>query len=337
MRADRLLRMLMLLQRHRRVTAAWLADELEVSERTVLRDMQALSAAGVPVYTEQGHGGGCVLMEEFTTRASGLTPAETQALFSWAGRESNAQLGLGTELTSALAKVAATAPSAALADAEALGEVVLTDRRRWFAADDAVPWLPELRRAVSTRRRVRVRYRGAQDSDARIRTLHPYGLVDHSGRWYLVADHRGRRRTYRVSRLLDVDILDQPAVLSDDRPLAQVWAEVRQGLESQQSATEAVVTVHRDETGPMRRLLSMQLAAGTSIGTEEIDGSDRERWRLRLRDPEILAAMAVMQAPAIEVEQPRWLRGRVRAAALRTLDLYPEEGTSETAAQPGSG
>lgn len=110
MRADRLLRLLLVLQRHRRVTAAWLADELEVSERTVLRDMEALSAAGVPVYTERGRGGGCVLMEGFTTDATGLTAAEAQALFAWAGRESTAELGLHHDLAGALAKVAATAP-----------------------------------------------------------------------------------------------------------------------------------------------------------------------------------------------------------------------------------
>src|SRR5665811_565343 len=134
MRADRLLRLLMLLQRHRRVTAAWLADELEVSERTVLRDMEALSAAGVPVYTERGRHGGCVLLDDFTTEATGITPAEAQALFAWSSRDTVADLGLGPALTSALIKIAATAPSGALADAEALGTIVHSDRRRWYAA-----------------------------------------------------------------------------------------------------------------------------------------------------------------------------------------------------------
>ena len=106
MRADRLLRMLMLLQRHRHLRAAQLATELEVSERTVLRDMEALAAAGVPVWTERGPHGGCHLMDGWSTRATGLTSAETQALFAWSARESNEQLGLGGPLASALAKPA---------------------------------------------------------------------------------------------------------------------------------------------------------------------------------------------------------------------------------------
>ena len=125
MRADRLLRLIVLLQRHGRTTASALAARLEVSERTILRDMEALSAAGVPVYTERGPHGGCALLEGFTTDASGLTSTEAQALFAWTSRESVADLGLGPELTGALAKVAASASSDAVQRAERLGAVLL--------------------------------------------------------------------------------------------------------------------------------------------------------------------------------------------------------------------
>lgn len=125
MRADRLLRLIVLLQRHGRASAGWLAERLEVSERTILRDMEALSAAGVPVYTERGPHGGCRLLDGFTTDASGLTFTEAQALFAWTSRESVADLGLGPELTGALAKVAASASTDVVQRADVAGRGVV--------------------------------------------------------------------------------------------------------------------------------------------------------------------------------------------------------------------
>ena len=166
----------MLLQRHGRTSAGWLAEQLEVSERTILRDMEALSIAGVPVYTERGPHGGCRLLDGFTTDASGLTFTEAQALFAWTSRESVADLGLGPELTGALAKVAASASTGAVQRAESLGAVLLSDRRRWFAAAEQVPLLPLVREAAESRRRVRLTYRGAGTPRPGIRTVDPVGI-----------------------------------------------------------------------------------------------------------------------------------------------------------------
>ena len=312
----------MLLQRHRRVTAAWLADELEVSERTVLRDMEALSAAGVPVYTERGRHGGCVLLDDFTTEATGITPAEAQALYAWSSRDAVADLGLGQALTSALAKIAATAPSGALADAEALGTIVLSDRRRWYAATEDVPWLPTLREATSAKRRVTISYAPAGVDSATDRTVDPIGLVDSSGHWYLVAERDGELRTYRVSRVQGVTVLDQPSKASDTRPLAEIWAQLRTGLEQRDAPLEVVVSVARDRQEAVRRMLGMQLAPGSTVTVEHVDEA-RVRWRLAVRLPQVVASMAVYQAPDLLVLEPAWLRDEVRAAALRTLEHYP--------------
>jgi predicted DNA-binding transcriptional regulator YafY len=322
MRADRLLRLLMLLQRHRRVTAAWLADELEVSERTVLRDMEALSAAGVPVYTERGRHGGCVLLDDFTTEASGITPAEAQALFAWSSRDAVADLGLGGALTSALTKIAATAPSGALADAEALGTILHSDRRGWYAATDDVPWLPTLREATAATRRLTISYTSAGVRTPDERTIDPIGLVDSAGRWYLVAERDHELRTYRVSRIQAVTVLDAPAAPSDTRPLAAIWAELRRGLEERDAPLEVTVSVARERQEPVRRMLGMQLTPGTTIGVDE-DCGDRVVWRLTVRLPQVVAAMAVYQAPDLMLVEPAWLRDEVRAAALRTLEHYP--------------
>ncbi|GAA1511485.1 WYL domain-containing protein [Nocardioides humi] len=326
MRADRLLRLLALLQRHRRLTAARLAAELEVSERTVLRDMEALSAAGVPVYTEQGRGGGCVLLEDFTTRAAGLTPVEAQALFAWSARESVAELGLSGPLASGLAKIAASAPTTAVERAEAMGTVVHSDRRRWFSPADDVPLLPVLREATTQRRRLRARYTSAGAAAPATRTLHPIGLVDHSGRWYLVAEHRRQVRTYRVSRFAAATVLPTPVDLADPRPVAEIWADLRGGFEQESAQVTAVVTARRAAAPLLRRLLRMGLAPGTDIevvGDPAPDGT--ETWRLRTTKPDVLTAMAVVYTPDLTLLEPVALREGLRRQAERALAHYPPD------------
>lgn len=327
MRADRLLHLLMLLQRHRRATAPWLAERLEVSERTVLRDMEALSAAGVPVFTERGRGGGCVLLEGFTTTASGLTPAETQALFAWTSREAADQLGLGSSLTSALAKVAATAPSLALQHAESMGDVVLADRRTWFAAAEKVPLLPVLRQAVTQRRRVRISYTSSTATAPGVRTLDPIGIVDHALRWYLVAEHRGRLRSFRVSRIGELVVLDAPSRPVDTRPLAVIWEELRTGPSRNLKPVDVTLLVQPERAAVLRRLVNMQVAAGTSIqvaATPEPGGA--QKWLVTVRLPEVMTAVAVLHAPHVTVLEPPWMVAEIRAGARRALEHYGEPG-----------
>ena len=315
------MRLLALLQRHHRATAAWLAEQLEVSQRTILRDMQALSSSGVPVFTEQGRGGGCVLLDDFTTRAAGLTTGEAQALFAWATRESATDLGVGAELQGALAKIAASAPAAAVRSGEAIAEVVVADRRSWFGAREQVDHLPALRAALARGLRVRIDYQGSEMSSPRRRTLDPIGLVDNAGRWYLVAEHRGRGHTYRVSRITAVQTLTQASEPRDRRPVQQVWDGLRSGLEGRGGATPITVLVDAADAGRLRRLLSMQLAAGASI-TESREADGRLRWQLPVRQPDVVCAMAVFAAPTLTLIEPADLVDRVRQAARRALAHY---------------
>lgn len=323
MRADRLLRLIVLLQRHGRTTASALAERLEVSERTILRDMEALSAAGVPVYTERGPHGGCALLEGFTTDASGLTSTEAQALFAWTSRESVADLGLGPELTGALAKVAASASSDAVQRAERLGAVLLSDRRRWFAAAEEVPLLPLLRRAAEERRRVRLAYRSGGVPRAGTRTVDPWGLVDQSGAWYLVALHRGQERSFRVSRIVSAAVLDEPARLPDDEDLASVWARMRSGFESSRGQPVlAEFLVSPEVARDFRRVVGSQLMTGTDVELLGVDG-DRERWRVHLRAHRAALAQALAWAPAVELCGPPALVADVRRQAEVAAGLYP--------------
>ena len=262
MRADRLLQLLFLLRRHGRLPARRLAELLEVSERTVLRDMEALSAAGVPVYSERGRSGGCVLMEGYTTDASGLTAGEAQALFAWTSRAQVSDLGLGSELSGALAKLAATVPQPTLERADALASVLVVDRRRWFAAAEEVPVLPALRDAAVARKRVRLAYRSASQEQATRRTVDPYGLVENAGRWYLVAAHRGRVRSYRVSRIESVQPLQDDARVPDDLDLQAEWDRMRAAFEAGMAPVELRVAVDPTVLEHFRMIALGQSAAG---------------------------------------------------------------------------
>lgn len=319
MRADRLLRLLHLLQRHGTLPAARLAELLEVSERTVLRDMDALSAAGVPVLAQRGRGGGCGLVEGYRTDVSGLTTGEAQALFLWGSRDATRELGLGPELGNALAKLAATVPSGAMADADALASVLVVDRRRWFAAAEEVPLLPVLREAAAAGRRVRLRYGSAGGEPVSSRTVDPYGLVENAGRWYLLAAHRGRRRTYRVSRILDAVALDEPARRPADLDLAHEWAESRRALEVGESI-EVEVAVDPGALEIFRRLASFQTAPGTTPHELPAQpGDERVRLRLTMRARRQAIGLLLTFGGSVELLAPPDLRADLVTTARATL------------------
>jgi len=321
-RADRLLRIVVLLQRYGRLTAPRLAELLEVSERTVLRDMEALSAAGVPVYTERGRHGGCVLLDGFTTDASGLTASEAQALFAWSGGERLAELGVRADLTGALAKIAASADPGLVADAEAMGQVLVSDRRRWFAEAERTPELPRLREAVTAGRRVRIRYDARGRSAPEWRTVDPWGLVDHSGRWYLVAAHRGRARTFRVSRISDLEVGSEPVKVPPGRPLAEIWAELRRAFEA---TAPDPVTVELFVAPEVERAF-LDIARGQVV-EGAIAPLGRNVWRLTIRARRSAVALTAAWAPDVRLLAPDDLLADVRRAgeAVRSLYGAPED------------
>ncbi|SER27158.1 helix-turn-helix transcriptional regulator [Microlunatus flavus] len=234
MRADRLLRVVALLRAHGRLSAADLAARLEVSERTVLRDMEALSAAGVPVYAERGRSGGFALLPGYRPAVEDLTEAETQALLlSGAGRGpgqgagSVQGAGLDEALRSAVRKLSVRlAPEQSLA-ADRVADRVVVDPGGWFGEQEELTHLAALQRAVFGDRRLRVRYQGRNDARGSLRTLDPYGLLQARGTWYLVAAHRGRPHTYRVDRVEAAEVLDEASGRPADLDLRALWAELR--------------------------------------------------------------------------------------------------------------
>ncbi len=186
-RAARIVQLLLLLQTRGRLTAAQLAAALEVSVRTVYRDVEALHAAGVPLYGEAGHAGGYRLVEGYRTRLTGLTENEAESLFLTGLPGPAHELGLGSEVAAAWLKLTASLPPELRDRATRIQQRFHLDAPGWYAEPDATPALAAAADAVWRERRIHVHYHRWREPADVVRTLDPYGLVLKAGRWYLVA------------------------------------------------------------------------------------------------------------------------------------------------------
>jgi predicted DNA-binding transcriptional regulator YafY len=222
MRADRLLSILLLLQVNQTMTARELAARLEVSERTIHRDMEALGAAGIPLVAERGSGGGWRLLEEYRTNLTGLNQAEAQALFLAAPPRLLADLGLEKAADAALIKLLAALPSIARRGAEHAAQRIHVDTGGWRQSEEAVPLLPVLQAAIWQERRLRLSYQRVDGASVE-RLVDPLGLVAKGSLWYLIAAVAGEIRTYRVSRMRDAELTDEPCTRPADFDLAAYW------------------------------------------------------------------------------------------------------------------
>jgi len=307
MRADRLLSILLLLQVHRRVTARDLARRLEVSERTILRDMEALSGSGVPVVAERGAGGGWSLLDGYQTKLTGLTAAEIQSLFLARPPRVMADLGLRQESEAALIKLQASLPAASRHQADFARERILVDTRGWRDPSESVAWLPVLLDALWRERQVRFQYARVL-GECGARTADPLGLVAKGSAWYLVAGVAGEPRTYRVSRMREAEILDEPAHRPAGFDLAAYWessaAEFREKLPRYYATFLASPAVMR-----------WVRYRGWRLEEEAAEG-DAVRVRLRFDVEEEALQFALSFGDEIAVLEPGELRRKVLDAAL---------------------
>lgn len=226
MRAGRLVSLLLLLQTRGRMTAQALADELEVSVRTVYRDVESLSSAGVPIYADRGPDGGYQLLDGYRTRLTGLTGDEAGTLFLAGMPGPAAELGLGSVLAAAELKLRASLPDELTDRADRVRERFLLDAPGWFRGDEPTPHLAAVAEAVWSSRRLSVRYLRWRTPREVSRTLSPLGVVLKAGRWYLVAGSDPAKITaYRVSSILDAAVLDEPAERPDGFDLTAFWRE----------------------------------------------------------------------------------------------------------------
>jgi len=222
MRADRLLSILILLQTRGRMTAQRLADELEVSERTIYRDMDALSAAGIPVYTERGPGGGCALMDHYRTNLTGLTEEEVQAFLMLSIPSPLAKLGVSQELKAALLKLSASLPTSQQHHEMRVRQRIHLDSSWWFQSEEPTPFLGILHQSVWEDRKLRLTYRIRFEDEIQ-RTIEPYGLVAKAGIWYLLFKSDRRFRILRISKILDAELTDDIFHREIDFNLQESW------------------------------------------------------------------------------------------------------------------
>ncbi|HEV2369986.1 MAG TPA: WYL domain-containing protein, partial [Acidimicrobiales bacterium] len=223
MRADRLLALLLLLQANGRTTAAALAQELEVSVRTIYRDIQALAAAGVPVYAESGPGGGCRLLAGYRSPLDALSPEEADALLILGVPAPVRQLGLASPAESAHRRVTQATNRRRRADPSTAGLVHL-DLPRWFHPSEKTPLLVPLARAVRQCRRVQLSYNTNHGTRPKRRDVEPLGLVNKAGIWYLVAATQRGNVVFRVGRIRSADISDEAFRRPPAFDLEQFWA-----------------------------------------------------------------------------------------------------------------
>lgn len=319
MRADRLLSILLLLQVHRRMTAYELARRLEVSERTIYRDMEALSAAGIPVTAERGAGGGCILLEAYRTNLTGLNEAEIQTLFLTRPARLLADLGLNQASEAALIKLLAALPSMRRRDAEYVRQRIHVDVAGWHQAEEAVPCLPTLQEAVWQERKLYLTY---QRNDGTIveRLVDPLGLVAKGSAWYLVAAVEDELRTYRVSRMHAARVTDQACVRPQGFDLAAYWAQ--SSAQFIANLPRYAVTV-RMAAGVLQRVYR----AGGYARVEQAGPPDEDGWiklHFLFDTEEVACGYLLSFGTQVEVVEPQELRERIIDLAASVVAFYAQ-------------
>ncbi|MER6027813.1 YafY family protein [Streptomyces sp. NPDC001851] len=326
MRAARLIKMVLLLQSRPSMTAAELARELEVSERTVTRDAQALSESGVPVYADRGRAGGYRLIGGYRTRLTGLARSEAEALFLSGVPGALREMGLEDAASAARLKVsAALLPS--LRDApDSAAQRFHLDAPAWFREPETPALLPVVAEAVWEDRRVTARYRrGAEEVE---RLLEPYGLVLKAGVWYLCARVAGGGsfRTYRIDRFRAVEPLEERFARDPDFDLPGHWTEQAERFARSLLRAEVVVRLSPEGVRGLRYAVDPMSAREALSGVGEPDGEGWVTVTLPVESEEVAHTQLTALGADVEVLAPESLRERFAATAARLAALYGGTG-----------
>lgn len=322
MRADRLVALVLLLRQRGLLSATALARELEVSPRTVLRDIEALSSAGVPVYAERGRHGGFALLPGFRTELTGLNHEEALALLIAGSRRGAQAFGLGTALASAMLKVIDALPDTHRDTAAGVAERLLIDpetdllSRKLTAEEVPDPVASEVRHAVLAGHRLRIHY-AAPDQPPRWRTVDPIGLVTARGQSYLLATRSGADRTYRLSRIRAAEKLAEPAQRPDRVDLDRAWQERSTRFRTGGDQVTALVLV---DPGLREELASTALA----ILAEAPAPDGRLRLELTFQDRRHAEWALWQLGTNAEALTPQWLRTSLHTRATTIANRYTE-------------
>lgn len=320
MRADRLLSILMLLQSRGRLTAQELAAELEVSVRTIYRDMDALSIAGIPVYTERGPGGGCSLLDSYRTTLTGLNQDEVRALFMLSIPQPLVELGVDQELKAALRKLAASLPASRRQEEERVRQRIHLDSVEWLHSREPVPHLRTIQLAIWQDRLLHLAYDLPFQTRVE-RLVEPYGLVAKASVWYLVCAAGDRMRVHRVSQLADARLVEQRFERAPGFDLAAFWQSWCAEIEQNRPSFSATV-----RAAP-RLLPLLARNFGDAFGPNLARGSsaDAQGWitlTLPFETLEDARERILGFGGAMEVLGPRPLRDSVRDCAAQIMAVY---------------
>ena len=322
MRADRLLSIMLLLQIYRRLTAGELARRLEVSERTIHRDMEALSTAGVPVEALRGAGGGWALAEGYRTNLTGLNADEIQTLFAGLPGRLLADLNLGRASDTAHVKLLAALPASSRAAAEYARRRIHVDVAGWGSAEESLPHLHAIQEALWRGRKLWLAYgadRGAAAAAERL--VSPLGLVAKGSVWYLVACAGGEARSYRVSRVASARTADEPAERPEGFDLAAFWAGSVARFREEMPRFHATFRAHKS-------VLHLLRYAGRFSRLEGASEPDAAGWsvaRMRFQFEEDAAGLALSFGTRVEVLEPEGLRAKILRMAEDVVAFYSDK------------
>lgn len=328
MRADRLISLLMLLQTNGRMTADDLAERLEVSPRTIYRDLDALSISGVPVYAERGPNGGCMLLESYRTNLTGLNEKEVQALFMFTVPGLLADLGADKASEAALLKLMASLPAPFQQDAAFVQKRLHLDPAAWFQTEEDVPFLPLVQTAVWQNKRLRLNYRRGDGQWVK-RLIDPYGLVAKASVWYVVGAMYGNQiQVYRISRIMEAELTGSQFERPADFDLVTYWQTWRNRFEDRQNSLTVTLRV-APNSGPL-----LALVFGESIVASLLSASNVEETAghstisLTFDAIETACRQIIGLGTAVEVLAPQALRQLMVDQASQIIHHYQTRQSS---------
>lgn len=307
------MQLLLLLQTRGQTTAAELAEHLEVSVRTIYRDVEALSAAGVPVYSEPGRAGGVRLVDGYRTRLTGLTTEEADAVLLAGLPQAAADLGLGTVVATAQLKMLAALPPELRGRATRIAERVHVDMPGWFHRPDRTPALATVADSLWHDRRIDIRYQRADREVHRL--LDPLGLVLKGGTWYLIAREKTAVRSYRVSRILSAEPTGETFTRPADFDLVTHWGTAKEDFARSMLRVQARCRV---AVSHLSRLRLMNEPAAVEDALATATPPDPEGWvelTIRSESFDVLASALLPLGEYAEVLEPPELRASLTATA----------------------
>jgi predicted DNA-binding transcriptional regulator YafY len=322
MRADRLISIIMLLQTRERMTAEELAQELEVSPRTIYRDIYALEVAGIPIYTNRGPGGGITLLESYRTTLTGMREEELQALSMLNVPQALVDLGMGAKLKSALLKLAVTLPSAQQHMQAHLQQRVYLDATAWDDPAAPSPHLGTIHQAIQQDKRIHLEYQGRFETRLEF-IAEPIGLVAKMNTWYLVGRTSGFLRVFNMDDILTVRILNEEFMRPDDFDLAEFWAEWCKSTREQRSFYPVRVAL----TPSLFEKLPFYLGEAVKFFVGETIMIDGQEWRIAIIHYDIFfrARESILNfGRSAWVLEPEALRCSVQDFAQQIVNMYQD-------------